>query len=807
MTSSNATRLAGEAYSTRLAHGVAEPPEDKTRIAQEGYQSKLARDAARKPSDASEFYKVGEKIGDHYEVLAIHFGEFGVVYGCFDHETKLPRALKTVRARYAHDKQVLSLFESEAAIWLSLEKHPYIVRAYVVERFKSLPFVITDYVRGPVDMEGDLRGWLGHPRVTLPVAVAMALQIAQGMQHAVRKVPKLVHRDLKPANILVNGDGKAMVTDFGLVHAAQTDAGTPAYMSPEQWRAEALTVRSDIYAYGCILFEIFTAHRLFPALTEREWETAHLTQMPIPPIALNASLPPQISDFIVRCLAKQVTHRPTDWDEVVLNCAQWFHEITGRPVVFDFSAAALSAWEHVIAGYSFHNLKRFEEALTAFEKALDLDANNGDTWFMKGLTLADMKRSEEALTAYDRAIALELNDGAVWHSKSKVLKELKRHDEAFFAYERGFGLDPNYSPILYPNTAYGWFDKGFALVSLKRLDEALSAYDQAISLDPKTTYPWNAEALVLQNSTLSEGAAVKGIVKNITDYGAFVFLGGVDGLLHITDLAWRRVKHPSEIVSVGDQVTAKVLKFEIEKNRVSLGLKQLGEDPWVGIAHRYPKGTRLFGEVIKLCDFGVWVEIEEGVDGLVHISDMDDTSKKNAHPSDIAQVGDEVEVMILDIDEERHRISLGMKQCMPNPREDIERELKQGDALADGKRYKEALAAFDQALVLNPDDAQAWFKKGTALIRLERFEDALSAFDHASSLDARGGVSFIKGFTLLQLKRYQESISMCDQALAANPGLAAAQQTKNAALEAIKIRGETSTARQPASLWQKFWGK
>ena len=154
MTSSNATRLAGEAYSTRLAHGVAEPPEDKTRIAQEGYQSKLARDAARKPSDASEFYKVGEKIGDHYEVLAIHFGEFGVVYGCFDHETKLPRALKTVRARYAHDKQVLSLFESEAAIWLSLEKHPYIVRAYVVERFKSLPFVITDYVRGPVDMEG-----------------------------------------------------------------------------------------------------------------------------------------------------------------------------------------------------------------------------------------------------------------------------------------------------------------------------------------------------------------------------------------------------------------------------------------------------------------------------------------------------------------------------------------------------------------------------------------------------------------------------------------------------------------------------
>ncbi len=178
--------------------------------------------------------------------------------------------------------------------------------------------------------------------------------------------------------------------------------------------------------------------------------------------------------------------------------------------------------------------------------------------------------------------------------------------------------------------------------------------------------------------TLSEGAIVKGIVKNITDYGAFVDLGGIDGLLHITDLAWRRVKHPSEVLAVGDEVTAKVLKFDNEKNRVSLGLKQLGEDPWVGISRRYPTGTRLFGKVTNLTDYGSFVEIEAGIEGLVHVSEMDWTNK-NIHPSKVVQVGDEVEVMILEIDEDRRRISLGMKQCMANPWGEFEQNHRKGD--------------------------------------------------------------------------------------------------------------------------------
>ncbi len=181
--------------------------------------------------------------------------------------------------------------------------------------------------------------------------------------------------------------------------------------------------------------------------------------------------------------------------------------------------------------------------------------------------------------------------------------------------------------------------------------------------------------------SLQEGQQVKGIVKNLTDYGAFVDLGGVDGLLHITDMAWKRIKHPSEIVNVGDEIDVKVLKYDRERNRVSLGLKQLGEDPWVAIKARYPESTRVTARVTNLTDYGCFAELEEGVEGLVHVSEMDWTNK-NIHPSKVVQVGDEVEVMVLDIDEERRRISLGIKQCKSNPWEDFSSQFNKGDRIS-----------------------------------------------------------------------------------------------------------------------------
>ena len=179
-------------------------------------------------------------------------------------------------------------------------------------------------------------------------------------------------------------------------------------------------------------------------------------------------------------------------------------------------------------------------------------------------------------------------------------------------------------------------------------------------------------------ATLQEGVVLKGVVKNLVEYGAFVDLGGIDGLLHITDMSWKRVKDPSEVVTVGEEIEVKVLKYDRERRRVSLGLKQLGEDPWVDIARRYPEKTRLFGKVTNITDYGSFVEIEAGVEGLVHVSEMDWTNK-NVNPNKVVTIGDEVEVMILDIDEERRRISLGMKQCVPNPWEEFAQNHQKGD--------------------------------------------------------------------------------------------------------------------------------
>jgi len=223
---------------------------------------------------------------------------------------------------------------------------------------------------------------------------------------------------------------------------------------------------------------------------------------------------------------------------------------------------------------------------------------------------------------------------------------------------------------------------------------------------------------------LQEGSIVKGVVKNITDYGAFVDLGGIDGLLHITDMAWRRVRHPSEVLTVGQEVEAKVLKFDQEKSRVSLGVKQLGEDPWVGLARRYPQNTRLFGKVTNLTDYGSFVEVEAGIEGLVHVSEMDWTNK-NVDPRKVVTLGEEVEVMVLEIDEDRRRISLGMKQCRQNPWEEFASNFKRGDKVRGAIK---SITDFG-AIVLGIDTDKERISLGVKQLEGDPFNNFVGTYD------------------------------------------------------------------------------
>ncbi|MBI3373436.1 MAG: tetratricopeptide repeat protein [Betaproteobacteria bacterium] len=724
-------RLAGDAYRTRLALGDAATPGDKTRLAQEGYKSRFARDAAGVQPDTSEFYRLGEKIGGRYEVSAIHHGELGVVYGCFDHRTKLPRALKTVRARHAGDKQVLSLFESEATVWISLEKHPYIVRAYLVERFKSLPYVITEYVRGPQGMEGDLRGWLGHPRLTLPVAVAMALQIAQGMQHAVRKVPNLVHRDLKPANILVSGDAKAMVTDFGLVHSAQSDAGTPAYMSPEQWRADALDARSDIYAYGCILFEMFTAHRLFPALTERDWQSAHLAS---PPAALTSIVPElagEIDGFVRRCLGKDPAARPRSWDEIVAFFADWYHRLTGKAVVLDFSSLARDANEWVAASYSLSNLKRYEEAINSCDRALAIDQNSAAAWTNKGAVLGNLERYEEAIQAYDRALAIDQNFAFAWNNKGIALGNLERYEEAIQAYDQAIAIDQN--------DAFVWRNKGNTLGDLKRYEEAIQACDRALAIDANYASAWNSKGSALQDLRRYEEAiqAYDGAL-TIDQNFAFAWINKGKTLYDL--------KRYEEAVQAFDRALA------IDQNDAAAWANK------GGALYRLKR----YEEAIQACDRALAID-QNYVPAWGNKGNALGNLKRY---EEVIQACNRA----LAIDQ-NYVPAWGNK----------------GNALSNLNRYEEAIQAYDRALAIDQNDAGTWINKGNALFGLKRYEEAIQVYDRALAIDQNYVVAWAnKGGALYYLKRYEEAIQACDRALAIDAKYESALRGRKMAADAFK---------------------
>jgi tetratricopeptide (TPR) repeat protein len=457
--------------------------------AQAGYRSVLVSKAGPAHVQEPERYRIGEKIGARFEVTSIHRGGMGVVYGAYDQETKRPRALKTLQLRFAHYPGMRELFTEEAVVWVRVEKHPHIVQAFFVQHYDGQPFVVTEYIQGPEGMGCDLRGWLGNPRLTAALAIQMAWQIAQGMQHATRKVPGLLHRDLKPSNILVDQHGRPRVTDFGLSGATDSQLGTPAYMSPEQWRGDPLDQRTDIYAFGCILYEMFAGHRLFAAQSIEEWGAAHLHETPTL-ISRLAEVPAGVEDFVFRCMSKEPGRRPAHWDEVVATCAQLFSLVTGGPASVDSRAHVMSREELATAAHSLHELGKYPEMLEMCERLLAQHPNYREGMINKIAALHKLRRWDEALATIDQVLALYPRDSIALENKSVVLGELQRNEESLAAVEQSLAIDPNH--------AHAWQNKGRALERLDRTEDAMGAYDRSLILDPHDGATWECKVQALK---------------------------------------------------------------------------------------------------------------------------------------------------------------------------------------------------------------------------------------------------------------------------------------------------------------------
>jgi len=515
-------------YWTRLAAEVELDGE------QQGYELLESNDGKERKQ---ELFREGDSIQDRYDVIAVHRGGMGIVYGCLDRTLMLPRALKTLQLRLIADAHLRALFENEAAVWVKLGKHPCIVRAYRVDIIENLPFVVTEYVLGQEGKGSDLTSWVGTPELTKEMSVRVGLNIAQGMLHAVQQIPGLVHRDLKPANVLVNSEGRAMVADFGLSAASSASAGTPAYMAPEQWRADLLDQSTDIYAFGCIMFEMLTSRRLFNAKSVGTWREKHLHH-PAPRLqSIIPDIPGEIDFLLHRCLEKTPSKRPASWKEII-ECLTSSSFIRAIDRLQDTSASALQAMELNDAAYSLFNLKRFKEALAVADQLIELEPKSSFAWSRRAAPLMGMRDFDGALKACERALSLDSNNFDALTTKAGVLHEIRRYKDALQATTEGLRARPRHIGLL--------INRSLVLYHLGRFEEALPVADAAIQIVPNSTDAWNSKANILfKLGRLSEAAEAysRQVRLDPVDFVAWYNLGFISQKIGRTDAAIAAYDH------------------------------------------------------------------------------------------------------------------------------------------------------------------------------------------------------------------------------------------------------------------------
>jgi serine/threonine protein kinase/Flp pilus assembly protein TadD len=458
-------------------------------------------------------YRKGDRIGGRYLVHQALMGGMGEVYLCLDQETNQPYALKTFQARYLTNLRIRQLFAHEVGTWVALEKHPNIVRCFLMETLDNQPFMLLEWVAGEEGKGTDLRSWLRHGSLDLRTTLDFTIDICRGLIHANLKQPGIVHRDLKPENILVGSGKIAKITDFGLATLVRqagsvlaVDAnsgigrqtiigssgvvGTPSYMAPEQWRGEPEDARTDIYAVGCIIYELLTGAVPYPATTIEGFRQLH-TMATLPVIATNDYLPNTLNTLIGRCLAKHPDKRFASAAALLDDLTELYRAKLGVEPRAVPATAAFTATDYTNRGLTYHDLGRFEDALTDYTHAIQLDHTLAEAYSNRGNTYDMLGRIEDALANYAQAISLDPTLARPYYNRGLTYANIGHLDDAFTDFTQAIERDPALAPA--------YTNRGNIHDKLGRSHEALADFTQAITLDPTLAQAYSNRGLTYHN--------------------------------------------------------------------------------------------------------------------------------------------------------------------------------------------------------------------------------------------------------------------------------------------------------------------
>ncbi|MDO8727099.1 MAG: tetratricopeptide repeat protein [Candidatus Methanoperedens sp.] len=624
-------------------------------------------------ADEQERWQIGDIIENRYEIHDIKRGGFGIVYICYDHEYKMPLAIKTFQARFLHSQKARDDFTRESLTWIKLDKHKNIVKAIYVENIEYQPYIFLEYIAG-----GNLDDWLYTKMLDLPLAMNFAVQFCNGMEYAYEKM-QLIHRDIKPGNILLTSDKTLKITDFGLAKARETTpemtevpndisyiqsgpAGTLLYMAPEQFTGKEIDTRADIYAFGIVLYQMVAGSYPYPR--KSPWKEMHLKESPL---SIKQNIPRELNAVIQKCLEKEPGRRYQNFRDLKVKLSKIYFDLTGERIIEE-PTEEIEIWELNDKGIALDNLGRYQEALTCHDKALEINPRFAESWNNKGNALRNLVKYQEALACYNKALEINPRYAGAWYNKGNVMHDLGKYQEALACYNKALEINPRY--------AGAWNNKGNTLDELGMHQEALACYDKALDINPRHAEAWNSKGNALQNLGRHQEALAcydKALEINPRDDEAWYNKGNALG--------------KREALACYDKA------LEINPRHVKA---------W------YNKGN-------ELSNLGMHQEAVMCYDKTLEINPRHVKAWYNKGNA------------LLKLGMHQEAVICFDKVLEINPRDD-EAWANKGVALVILGIHEDAVACFDKALEINPRYSEALINKGNVLSNLGRNQEALLSY-------------------------------------------------------------------------------